>query len=195
MLTAQSTLSLSMSEFYVTYKLHEFHPAFLTYHIATLPFAPQIKGFYLRYNLPILYVAMNNLHETFIYDHAVCSTKHGITMCPPQHIQIHRKPASCAEQLLQPNLSDINYCQSAATMFRPTKQSFIYTNDLKTIRLFSPVPDNATYVCNSQISNNTIAIAAGYTDISFKSTCTLLTSQLSLINPHPLSEKMMMLLP
>jgi hypothetical protein len=189
MLTAQSTLSLSMSEFYVTYKLHEFHPAFLTYHIATLPFSPQTKGYYLRYNLPIPYVAMNNLHETFIYDHAVCSTKHGITMCLPQHIQIHRKPASCAEQLLQPNQSDINYCQAAATMFKPSKQSFIYTNDLKTIRLFSPVPDNATYVCNSQISNNTIAISAGYTDISFKSTCTLLTSQLSLINPHPPSDE------
>ena len=68
LLTADSTASLSMSDYHVTYKLHEFYPAFILYQLVALPYAPQTNNNYLKHPLTNSLVAVNNLHETFLYN-------------------------------------------------------------------------------------------------------------------------------
>ena len=88
---------------YIDYKLTEYMPAFDIHHVIALPvidFVRNTNG-YLDFDIQHPLIAMNGLHETFIYTPGICRETHGYTICPPQNIELHTKPRYCSEALLQ----------------------------------------------------------------------------------------------
>jgi hypothetical protein len=63
-------------------------------------------------------------------------------------------------------------------MTKPQTQSFIYINEMKTARIFSPYQDTVTYICGSNLKPNTSTIEPGFNDFTFKTGCTVRTSEL-----------------
>jgi hypothetical protein len=62
-------------------------------------------------------------------------------------------------------------------------QSYIYQNDYKQVRIFSPKADSLSFICGSKVSQNTTELKAGWTDVKFQPDCYIATSQLKIYSP------------
>jgi hypothetical protein len=173
---------------YIEFKLTEYMPAFEIHNIIALPVVDFIHNsdHYLDFDLQYDLVAINNQHETFIYEPGVCVENHGYNICPPQNIEIHLQPRYCAEALLQLSRDNLKIClQDMLISKNMNFQRYIFTQGLSRIRLFSPFKDTASTLCGSNFTKDVVQIQIGYTDIATNSECTVYTSQMKILSPVP----------
>jgi hypothetical protein len=189
MLAATTTASLTASQAYVEISIPEFYPPFTLFYVKALPIhTPSNDNTFATLKLRSPFVAINDMHETFIYEPGACHIKKGITICLPHLLNIHRQPLSCAEYLVSPDPISSNRCLSEMQLAQVSTQSFIYTKNTSQVRIFSPFPDAASMRCGADMKSKVIQINNGYTDIAFKSDCVLYTTNLIIYSPFPPQE-------
>ena len=185
LLAAHISAAIDADAFHIIVSLPEFYPVFTAYAIKTVPFHPTPPDNFYTLQIDQLPIAMNNEKNLFQYNPALCESKNAITICSPHLITLKHKPTTCAETLLTNNNENIKICYETAAIFKPTAQSYIYMDNMSKIRLFSPYQDSLTHICGSIIRTNATIIEVGYTDLKFKSGCTLKSAELTLVSPVP----------
>ncbi len=128
------------------------------------------------------FVAANSQLDVFSFNSEDCTKRNSITVCPPYLIKIRTSPATCAQQIVMA-LEQPDVCAATSHISDRQFQSYIYMNDFKEVRIFSPKPDSLSYICGSKVSQNTTEITAGYTDVKFQPDCYIATSQLKIYSP------------
>jgi hypothetical protein len=128
------------------------------------------------------FVAVNSQLDVFSFHSEACTKRNSITVCPPYLIKIQTTPATCPQQIVMA-LDTPDICALTGTISDRQFQSYIYMNDFKQVRIFSPQPDSLSYICGSKVSQNTTEITVGYTDVKFQTDCYLATSQLKIYSP------------
>jgi len=189
MLSATITGLLKADKYILQITLPEFYPVYTIVAIKTIPISPQGQGTYSQLKIEDEFVAINNEKTTFVYNPAYCSEHNTITICAPNLITLHHKVTTCSETLALQQESDIDLCLKNVVLTKPSTQSFIYTNNMTNVRIFSPYIDGITHWCGSIIRPNATKIGIGYTDLKFNSKCTLRTNELTLISPIPPSDE------
>ncbi len=137
---------------------------------------------YSIYNLAEPFVAANSQLDVFTFNSEDCTKRNSITVCPPYLIKIRTSPATCAQQIVMA-VDQPDVCQATTQISTVQFQSYIYLNDYKEVRIFSPKSDSLSYICGSKVSQNTTELAAGWTDVKFQPDCYLATSQLKIYSP------------
>jgi hypothetical protein len=66
---------------------------------------------------------------------------------------------------------------------KPSNQHYIFKNNYKTVRVFTPYQDAITKICGTDIKPNNSILEIGFTDISFTSNCIVRTTQLTIMSP------------
>jgi hypothetical protein len=134
-------------------------------------------------DIPDQLIAVNYQNLIFRYDSSLCNIHNSITTCDPALIQLHHIPTSCGETIATNNTKYLNFCLSALKLTKPTKQYYIFKNNYKTIRIFTPQQDTLTKICGTDTKYNNTILETGFTDITFRSNCFLQTRELTIMSP------------
>ena len=183
LLVGQITPKLNADKFLLVITIPQFFPVFTLNQIMTVPFNPLPPNNFQFLRLEDKVVAVNSSHETFFYDPFVCVQHKTITICPFHFLQIEHRQTTCSEALVTDNQDYAGLCLNRMGIFKPTYQSFIYRNHMKSIRLFSPFTDVAAYICGAMLKLNSSVIHIGYNDFMFRAGCMLKTKDLTLLRP------------
>ncbi len=185
LLAISVSASLTASSYYIDIQIPEFYPAFQVSKVSAIPwYTRDVKGstIYSVYNINEPFVAVNSQLDVFSFHAEACTKRNSITICPPYLIKIQTLPATCPQQIVM-GLDVPDICGLTAHISDRQFQSYIYINDFKQVRIFSPKPDSLSYICGSKVSQNTTEITVGYTDVKFQTDCYLATSQLKIYSP------------
>jgi hypothetical protein len=185
LLAISISASLTASSYYIDIQIPEFYPAFQVSKVSAIPWYSRKEKnsvIYSVYNMAEPFVAVNSQLDVFSFHSEACTKRNSITVCPPYLIKIQTLPATCAQQIVMAlDLPDV--CAATSHISDRQFQSYIYMNDFKQVRIFSPKPDSLSYICGSKVSQNTTEITLGYTNVKFQPDCYIATSQLKIYSP------------
>jgi hypothetical protein len=167
LLAISITASLTASSYFIDIQIPEFYPAFQVSKVSAIPYYTKIDKYtavYSVYNLAEPFVAANSQLDVFTFNSEDCIRRNSITVCPPYLIKIRTSPATCAQQVIMA-LHQPDICSATSQVSSLQFQSYIYQNDFKQVRIFSPKADSLSFICGSKVSQNTTELAAGWTDV------------------------------
>jgi len=185
LLSSHVTAKIQGMKFNIILTTPELHPPFTVYHFYSIPIGPNQNMDYTILNITSPLVAINNMQVTFNYNPHLCPIHNTITICPSHVIRLYSTPINCEQALLVNDNKFYDLCIKAIILAKPKRQSFIYTDNLKKVRVFSPFPDKITQVCGTEIKQNISDILVGYNDFTFNSLCFIKTSQMTILSPTP----------
>jgi hypothetical protein len=177
--------SLTASSYFLDIQIPEFYPAFQVSQVSTIPYYSVIDKYtavYTSYNLAEPFVAVNSQMDVFTFNSEDCTRRNSITVCPPYFIKIRTSPATCAQQIIMA-LDQPDICKVTSQISSLQFQSYIYLDNYKQVRIFSPKIDSLSFICGSKVSQNTTELNAGWTDVKFQPDCYIATSQLKIYSP------------
>jgi hypothetical protein len=185
LLAISISASLTASSYFIDIQIPEFYPAFQVSKVSAIPWYKRVQKdtiIYSVYNMAEPFVAANSQLDVFSFNSEDCTKRNSITVCPPYLINIRTSPATCAQQIVMA-LEQPDVCMATSHISQVQFQSYIYMNDFKEVRIFSPKADSLSYICGSKVSQNTTELTAGYTDVKFQPDCYIATSQLKIFSP------------
>jgi hypothetical protein len=185
LLAISISASLTASSYYIDIQIPEFYPAFQVSKVSAIPWYSRKEKnsvIYSVYNMAEPFVAVNSQLDVFSFHSEACTKRNSITVCPPYLIKIQTLPATCPQQIVMA-LDTPDICALTGTISDRQFQSYIYMNNFKQVRIFSPKQDSLSYICGSKVSQNTTEITVGYTDVKFQPDCYLATTQLKIYSP------------